>query len=115
MRNWIIDTLLCLGFLCRTLFPNFVQAHYFECASALYLTFIIGLLLFGILFALLCPKDIKKQMSPKTDLQRFLREVRNSTVALVAIFTGHYIIGVTFLLSFWIFDGLLENIRGAKK
>ena len=115
MRNWLVDLAVCVALLCRTLYPNFTQAHYFECAGALYLTFMIVFLVFGITLALCCPKEVKKQVTPKSDIQRFLREVRLVAVSIVAIYTSHYILGISFLLLFWVLDGLLENIVGAKK
>ena len=114
MRAWIINLAVCAGLLCRTLFPGFLQAHYFECASCLYLTFVICALVFAIVFVLIDPKEARKQKR-NPEWYNFQIEIRNCLVALVSIFTSHYIIGVTFLFLTWILSGLLENARGARK
>ena len=108
MKKWIINIAVVVGLLSRELFPTFPQAHYFECAACLYLTFMIGLLSIGILLSLCVPVEEKKKWFPSQKAS-WLAELRNMAVSLAAIFSSHYIIGVTFLILTLIFNQLLED------
>lgn len=108
MKNWIINIAVVVGLLSRELFPTFLQAHYFECAACLYLTFMIGLLGIGILLSSCLSVVEKKKWFPQQKAS-LLAEFRNMIVSLAAIFAGHYIIGVAFLISTLIFNQLLEE------
>lgn len=108
MKKWITNITLVVGLLSRELFPTFPQAHYFECAACLYLTFMIGLLTIGILLGLCLSVEEKKKWFPSQKASWFV-ELRNMVVSLAAIFAGHYIIGVAFLILTLIFNQLLED------
>ena len=108
MKKWITNITLVVGLLSRELFPTFPQAHYFECAACLYLTFMIGLLTIGILLGLCLSVEEKKKWFPSQKASWFV-ELRNMVVSLAAIFVGHYIIGVAFLIMTLIFNQLLED------
>lgn len=108
MKKWIINIAVVVALLSRELFPSFPQAHYFECAACLYLTFMIGLLTIGILISLCVPVEEKKKWFPQQKAS-LLAEFRNMVVGLAAIFASHYIIGITFWVSTLIFNQLLED------
>ena len=108
MKKWITNITLVVGLLSRELFPTFPQAHYFECAACLYLTFMIGLLTIGILLGLCLSVEEKKKWFPSQKASWFV-ELRNMVVSLAAIFAGHDIIGVAFLILTLIFNQLLED------
>ena len=108
MKKWIINIALVVGLLSRELFPTFAQAHYFECAACLYLTFMIGLLSIGILLSFCLSVEEKEKWFPQQKASWFV-EIRNIVVSLAAIFASHYIIGVTFLMLTLIFNQLLED------
>ena len=108
MKKWIINIALVVGLLSRELFPTFAQAHYFECAACLYLTFMIGLSSIGIFLSFCLSVEEKRKCSPQQKVSWFV-EIRNIVVSLAAIFASHYIIGVAFLITTLIFNQLLED------
>lgn len=112
MRNWIINIVLCIFLLARQLFPHLAQAHYFETAGGIYLTGLTVFIYFGILLLIVDPKQAFKNYTPKSLIQQWSIEIRDFMVALVAIYSSHYIVGVAYLFGSLLFRELLE--QGAK-
>lgn len=111
MRGMIIDCLLISSLLARTLYPNFIQAHYFETAACLFLSMISVLFIIGTCLAFGEKKKSKKYLSKRSKSAEMFFWFRKMILILSLIYASHYFIGVCFFFSLALFESAREAIN----